>query len=187
MNFVTIIAVVCLCIALVGTAYYFMTNTSTTTTPSNKRPPGPSPSSYGICKESDPTKCCGSSKKCQQSESACQCSVGQSYDCKQNKCVANCVCPNGTPAVGKECGNVYGATKCTKCNTGYSGGVHGCWPYTCGSSGGTKWETDCPGGMSCCHVALTSQYKCCSGGCGFFSTCSDGDPTSPDKVPGWSR
>ena len=187
MNFVTIIAVVCLCVALVGTAYYFMTNTSTTTTPSNKRPPGPSPSSYGICKESDPTKCCGSSKKCQQSESACQCSVGQSYDCKQNKCVANCVCPNGTPAVGKECGNVYGATKCTKCNTGYSGGVHGCWPYTCGSSGGTKWETDCPGGMSCCHVALTSQHKCCSGGCGFFSTCSDGDPTSPDKVPGWSR
>lgn len=187
MNTFLVIGCIMLVISLLGVALYFMMRPSTTTTTPTSNSPPAQPSSDGLCKQSDPTKCCGSSKKCQQSESACQCPVGQSYDCKQNKCVANCVCPNGTPATGKECGNVYGATKCNKCNTGYGGGVHGCWPYTCASSGGTKWDTDCPGGMSCCHVAFTSQHKCCSGGCGSIYTCKDGDPISADKVPGWNR
>jgi hypothetical protein len=197
---ILIISVVVLVFTLVCYGLYelFKTSTITTTPGPGSHPPGPgppptpptppTPPSYDdICKESDPTKCCGSSKKCQQSEDVCQCTIGKSYDCKQNKCVDNCNCPNGVPAFGKSCGKVYGATKCTQCNTGYGGSVNGCKKYTCGSSGGTKRETDCPGSWSCCHVSATSQHKCCPSGCSHgLDTCKEGDPWPAENAPGWN-
>jgi hypothetical protein len=200
MNEAVIFACIGIVVFLVSIGIYFMTKTSTTTTPVSPGPgpgpaPGPAPgpgkspppSSLDLCKESDSTKCCNSSKKCQQSEVACQCPIGQSYDCKTNSCVANCVCPNGTPATGKACGKVHGATVCSSCNKGFGGSSKGCVKYTCAK--GAPWQTACPTGWSCCHVEASSHYKCCKSGCSHGSdTCKDDaqGEFSPQDAPGWS-
>tara|TARA_B100001115_G_C15788654_1_gene388683 strand:- start:517 stop:1173 length:657 start_codon:yes stop_codon:yes gene_type:complete len=183
-----------------GVAIWYVTSTTPSPTSGNgggkggDSPPGPpKPPIPGgplnLCTESDPTKCCGSSDHCQSSESACQCPVGKTYDCTSKSCVDSCTCQNGIAMKGKECGNVpYGTEKCKFCNKGYGGSEKGCYKYTCNTSKGTKWQTDCPEGWSCCHVSATSEHKCCESPCAHSaSTCRTGDPVKPEDSPGWQR
>jgi hypothetical protein len=197
---ILIISVVVLVFTLVCYGLYelFKTSTITTTPGPGSHPPGPgppptpptppTPPSYDdICKESDPTKCCGSSKKCQQSEDACQCLTGQSYDCKQNKCFDNYICPNGVASMTKiPSGKVYRTIKCAKCDNAYTLINDKCVP-NCGLNVDTgvwkhgtckgvtnMWETNVHTESSnCCKCG--DMFKCCGHECGGGNSGCKGD------------
>ena len=99
---------------MVGGFIYYETSGTTITTAKGGDSGGGDDSGGGtkteLCTEKDASNCCGGSDKCKSSETACACEPGQTYDCATNKCVTNCVCSNGKPAVKDATCKEYGKT-----------------------------------------------------------------------------
>lgn len=191
---IAIIIVGVVLISILCGIYY--TEFYNSSTPSPTPPPGGSPgpsappgAKPNVCTEKDSTKCCNSSKKCTSSEVACQCTAGESYDCTTNKCIPNCVCANGTPATGADCGDKYGINKCTNCNATFTLGnasTRRAGTFAedknnnitcikkCGDGGkndGSGGGGACRGGDHCCRLKTSdNRWKCCVGG----NTCGSG-------------
>ena len=125
-KFLILLVVVVVIIVCFYFFYNYIGGTTTTTinpkcTP--KTTPFPHGSSESFCTKKNPTECCGSSCKCQESLESCGCPVGEVYDCVQEKCISRCICTHtdGTrvtldpthiptpsdwyPALGEDCGN----------------------------------------------------------------------------------
>ena len=70
---------------------------------------------------------------------------------------------------------------------GMGGSENGCYKYTCNTSKGTKWQTDCPEGGLVVMYRLQVNTNAVNHLVLIVVPCRTGDPVKPEYPPGWQR